>query len=230
MTVITISRQLGCGGDEIAARICHMLGYRYLDKEMIAQVIKDEGLLEGEVTDFSEEHYRAAGFLERLLRPGPYIVAHVPAAIRDERGMEMQGIKQLDEPRFIRLIRAVIHSAYNHGNVVIMGRGGQAILQELPGVLHVRLEMALGKRIGRIRERTGMSIDEAQHLALRHDRNSARYLERLFGVDWDDPLLYHLIINTGKWHTEAVAQMIVQAAKQLEAGEPVAPAKAEATV
>jgi CMP/dCMP kinase len=230
VTVITISRQLGCGGEEIATQICQILGYRYLDKEMIAQVIKDEGLSESEVTDFSEEHYRTAGFLERLLRPGPYIVAHVPAAIRDERGTEMQGIKQLDEPRFIRLIRAVIHGAYNRGNVVIMGRGGQAILQELPGVLHVRLEMALGKRIGRIRERTGKSIDEVQQLALHYDRNSARYLERLFGVNWDDPLLYHLIINTGKWQTEAVAQIIVQAAKQLEAGVPASQVKGEAAV
>ena len=216
MAVITMSRQFGCGCEQIAARVCEILGYDYFDKSVIAQVVKGLKLSDSEVVDFAEEHYQATGFLARLLRPGPYVVAQVPIAIRDESGGETQSVKQLDEVRFIKLIRAVIHAAYKRGNVVIMGRGGQAILQELPGVLHVRLEMPLGRRIGRIRERTGLSIDEAQQIVLRHDRTSAQYLENLFGVRWDNPTLYHLVINTGKWETEAAAQIIVQAVHQLE--------------
>ncbi len=216
MAVITISRQFGCGGDEIANLVCQELGYRYFNKEMIAQVVKESALSDSEVVDFSEEHYRTAGFLERLLRPGPYIVAEVPTAARDESGLETSSLKQLDEIRFLKLIRTVIHTAYNEGNVVIMGRGGQALLQALPGVLHVRLEMPLGKRIGRIRARSGLSIDEAQQMAMRRDRASALYLERLFGVRWNDPELYHLILNTAKWTTEAATQVIVQATQQVE--------------
>lgn len=58
MAVITISRPYGSGGDEIAVRVCEMLGYRYFDKRWMAQVAPEVGLNEGEIVDFSEDQHR----------------------------------------------------------------------------------------------------------------------------------------------------------------------------
>src|SRR3989337_1001608 len=66
MTTITISRQYGSGGDEIANRVCDILSYRRFDKRMLVQAAVQSGLSEQEVIDYSEEDYKVRGFLERL--------------------------------------------------------------------------------------------------------------------------------------------------------------------
>lgn len=221
MAVITISRQYGSGGREIATRVCELLGYRYLDKLLITQVASEVGLSGKELADFSEEHGKVRNFLGRLLRPSPHDFMRVSVRSRDASGAEILTVKHLDETRCASLVRSAIHKAYQHGDVVIVGRGGQAILQKMRGVLHVRLEALMGNRILRIQEGEGVNAEEARHLAIQQDQASAQYLKRLFGIRWDDPTLYHLLINTGKWELETAAQIIVQAVGQLPA-EPVA--------
>ena len=66
MAVITISRQYGSGGDEIATRLWNVLGYRYFDKRLMAQVATEAGLSPTEVVDSSEDNYEARSLLERL--------------------------------------------------------------------------------------------------------------------------------------------------------------------
>ena len=67
MTVITISRQTGSSGDQIAARVCELLGYRLFDKDMMVQVAADVGLSEGEVIDVSEANFQSRTIFNRLL-------------------------------------------------------------------------------------------------------------------------------------------------------------------
>src|SRR5688572_12664634 len=99
MTVITISRQYGSGGDVIAARTCEMLGYRYFDKRLMADVALDVGLSPTEIVDFSEDNYRVRGFLERLLGGGrnPRVVAQVGRWTEDTRGARIKESAELDE-------------------------------------------------------------------------------------------------------------------------------------
>jgi len=217
MAVITVSRQFGSGAEEIAGRVCELLDYRYLDKALTSQVAAEVGLTENEAIDFSEEHYKLQGILERIFRPGPYIVAQLPVWKYDETGLETFSLKKLDGPSFKNLIRSVILAAYGRGNVVILGRGGQILLQNRPDVLHVRIEAPISERMRRIRERTGLSVEASEQLANERDKQSARYLNQLFGVRWDDPLLYHLVLNTGKWSLEDGAQLIVSAVRRLQA-------------
>jgi cytidylate kinase len=218
MGVITISRQWGSGAEEIAVRVCELLNYRYLDKYLITQVATELGLTEHEMIDFSTEHYTGKSFLERLLRPGPYVVAELPVWTQDETGAETLGVKKLDEVRFVNFVRRVLLAAYHQGDVVIMGRGGQAVLQDSPEVLHVRIEAPMGARLRRIQEREGIiDVEKAYQLAVERDRKTAQYLGQLFGVRGDDPFLYHLLLNTDKWETEAAAQVIVAALQQLVA-------------
>ena len=70
MTVITISRQYGSGGDEVALRVCEMLEYRYFDKMLMRQVASEVGFSAGEIVDFSEDNYKVRSFLDRLFGSG----------------------------------------------------------------------------------------------------------------------------------------------------------------
>ncbi|MFN8455482.1 MAG: cytidylate kinase-like family protein [Anaerolineae bacterium] len=221
MAVITISRQFGSGGKQITRRVCELLGYRYFDKELIAQVATEVGLSEHEAIDFSEEHYKGKRLMDRLLYPAPYTVAHVPTWRQDESGAESFSVTHLDEAKFVNLVRGIILAAYDRGNVVILGRGGQAVLANMLDVLHVRIEAPWDVRVGRVQEREHLAFETARQMVAERDRIVAKYLNDLFKVQPDDPQWYHLILNTGKWSLEAAAQLIVTAVNQLQP-EPVA--------
>ena len=216
MAVVTISRQFGSGGTDIAARVCEKLGYRYLDKVLITQVAAEAGLSGKELVEFSEQRSEVRNFLDRLLRPGPHGVVRVETRSRDETGNETISVEQLDEARCAKLVRSAIHAAYKQDNVVIVGRGGQYTLKNMPGVLHVRVVAPMGNRILRIQGQEKVDAEVARRLAIRHDQATARYLDQLFGVRGDEPELYHLVINTGKWSPEIAAHIALNAVEQLQ--------------
>lgn len=215
MAVITISRQFGSAGTQAASRVCDLLGYRYLDKVLMTQVATEAGLLGKEFVDFSEERSEVRNFLDRLLHPGPHSVARVATRSRDAAGRETLSLEQLDEARCAKLVRGAIHAAYQQGDVVIMGRGGQVTLKEMSGVLHVRIVAPMGSRILRIQSQEGVDAEQARRLAVAHDQATTRYLKQLFGVRGDEPELYHMVINTGKWSPGVAAQIIYNAVEQL---------------
>ncbi len=207
MAVITISRQYGSEGDEIAANICQLLNYQAFDKQLMEQVATEVGLTEGEVVDFSEDQHQVRSFLDRLLgNPTPVMT-------QTRTWSEVKVIAATDS---IPLVQSIIRAAYKHDKVVIVGRGGQAVLRDNPGVLHVRIEAPLETRIQRVQLREGLTYDLARDAVAQRDRAAADYLKRFYGVDWSDPLLYHLIINTGRWNIEAASRLIVNAISQLQ--------------
>ena len=166
MAVITISRQYGSGGNEIATRVSEMLGYRYFDKELMT---------------------RQAG----------------------SGSSPTETVEALDETKSITRVQGIIRAAYEQGNIVIVGRGGQAILKGLPGVLHVRIEAPLGDRIRRVLDQESIGLTEAQKLVINYDRAAADYLSRLYDIDWTDPAHYDLVINTRQLDVEGAAHLIV---------------------
>ncbi|HOU12946.1 MAG TPA: cytidylate kinase-like family protein [Anaerolineae bacterium] len=212
MPVITISRQYGSGGDAIARRVCEALGYSYFDKSLIARVASEASISEDEIVDFTEDSYKMRGFVDRLFgRRRSAADAWISSAPQRALPVEM-----LDEARNVNLVKDVILEAHKHDNVIIVGRGGQAILQEQPGVLHVRVVAPLGARVLRVQEQEKCSLDEASARVKRKDEAAAAYLERFFDIDWDNPLLYHLIINTGKWDLEDAKHLILNALTHLK--------------
>lgn len=216
MAVITISRQYGSEGDEIAANLCQILGYQSLDKQLMAKVAAEVGLTEGEVVDFSEDQHKVRGFLDRLLGHQRQIVTQTRSWGEDQHGVRTLDVKEIDVTESITLVQAVIQAAARRNNVVIVGRGGQAVLRNDPGALHVRIEAPLERRIHRVQLREGLAFELAREVVTQRDRAAADYLKRFYGVDWSDALLYHLVINTGRWNIESASRLIVTAVSQLQ--------------
>lgn len=223
MAVITISRQYGSGGDEVAAQVCSLLGYRFFNKGLMSQVAVEVGLSETEIVDFSEDNYKIRGFLERLFNRGSSArsAAEVDIWKTDSLEAEPKQVMELDEARSIALVQSTIQAAYRLGNVVIVGRGGQAVLKDKPDVLHVRIEAPLDTRDQRVSREEKVSLGAAQDIVVNHDRAAAAYLKHFYNLDWADAKLYDLVINTGKLDIETTAQLIVSAVNHLSS--PVAP-------
>lgn len=215
MAVITISRQAGSGGDEIAERVCDLLGYRYFDKQMMIEAAAAASLCEAEVVDFSEDHYKVQDFLSRLLRSRPRTVRQVLVREDAHKPIDTLTAREMDEARCVALIRYAMSSAYKQGDIVIVGRGGQVVLHNKPGVLHVRIIAPLEQRIQRLREQGVSGVSELKLTIADRDRASAEYLKRYFNVSWDDPDLYHLILNTGLLDLDAAAGLMADAVRHL---------------
>lgn len=114
-------------------------------------------------------------------------------------------------------VKQLIRAAYAEGNVVVLGRGGQAVLHDKPDVLHVRLVAPLELRVRRHGERAGLTPEAAREVVLARDRASVDFVKRYYDVDPADPSLYDLIINTGKVTPAIVAEMIIGALAYLPA-------------
>jgi cytidylate kinase len=217
MPVITVSRQIGSGGEEIARQICEALQYRYFDKQLLIEAAAEVGFSRDHVVDYSEDRYEVRNVVSRLFRSGPRPIKTIPVHKSDAAGNVTLTDETIDEAQYVELVKSAILAAYDSGDTVIVGRGGQAILQDKPGVLHVRVVAPTGTRIARLQRLSGMTVEEAEQRIARQDRATSEYLGRFFGVRWNDSTLYHLVINTGKFSTEGAVQLIVDAVVQLRA-------------
>jgi cytidylate kinase len=203
MPVITISRQYGSRGREIAHLLCDRLGYRYFDKDLMAQLGAEMGLPPDQLVDRPEDKHQAQSLVDRLFSRmiNPF---GDPAQMAFPAVLEAR--QQISVETFQRLIRA----AYERGQVVVMGRGGQAVLQDAPDVLHVRVVAPIEMRIQRVQEVAGVTAGEARRRLDERDAASADYVQRFYGVDPTDPTLYDLTINMRKATPEAAAALIVK--------------------
>jgi len=82
------------------------------------------------------------------------------------------------------------------GSAVIVGRAANIVTRKLPDVLHVRLAGSLEVRVRRLSENRGMTRKTALDFIKREDVGRRRYVKKYFGENIDDPLLYHLVLNT----------------------------------
>jgi cytidylate kinase len=138
----------------------------------------------------------------------------------DSSRAAFQESEEPDEAKRIALIEAVIRVAYQHGNIVILGRGGQAILKDKPDVLHVRIVAPLDARAQRLHEQENFSLGGAQDIVIKRDQASAEYLKRFYDLDWADPVLYDLVIDTTKLGLEGATQLIIAAVEYLPVPTP----------
>jgi len=189
MSVITISRQLGSLGTEVAQNVAHELSYQYVDKEKIGKALADFGLPQIAIDKLDEK------------KP-PFWDAWV-----------------IERKRFSHYIRMVVYDFAQKNNVVIVGRGGQVFLRDLPGVLHVRIIAPFEVRMRRIMEQEAIDEKEAARVLRRNDRDSAGFIRAFFDEDWDDPGLYDLLLNTQKISAGTTSKLIVESNQSPEIKE-----------
>jgi|YelNatPaOPRAMG01_1025707.scaffolds.fasta_scaffold76627_2 cytidylate kinase len=210
MAIITISRQVGSFGDEIAERISKELNYRYFDKFLMTEIAISSGLSEAEVIDFSEDNYKVKGFFEQLFKRREPLGKITKRSI-DNKGTFTISTQTFDEEGCLLFVQEVIKRLRDWGDVVIVGRGGQIILKDAPNTLHVRIIAPLEKRIENIMKERNMAREEALRFILEKDKSAEEYLRRFYNIDWNNPELYHLVLNTGFLSIDSAVEIIKSA-------------------
>lgn len=189
MAVITISREFGSEGSLIAEKAAQALGYHLADKNTLEKVLSEYGLLE-----FDRMYESIPGFWDRF----------------DAHRMERRTI-------LIQMLNQSIMALARHGNMVIVGRGGFAVLAGLADVLHVRVQAPLPLRISRATELPAIAEPSRAELEVKeNDRIQKAFVESVYGVQWDAVKGFDLVIDTGKIAPDLAATWLVEAVKGLK--------------
>lgn len=209
MAVITISRESGSQGNEITRILCERLGYSYFDKELMAKLAQELGWDSDRIEKGSEQTHHAMTFLDRMLSSfqAPFGSAGASFARAQYTAQETISVAQ---------VKHLILAAYEHGNVVIVGRGSQVVLADKPGVLRVRVVAPLEKRIANWQLREKLSYDDARHLLRERDRAHKDFVETFFDVDLNDSSLYDLVVNTDRMVPDDAADLIIEALEKIQ--------------
>ena len=222
VAVITISREYGSGGGEIGRRVAKILNYDYVDKELIAEVAKRANVPESEVVKLDEKgEDPIIYFLKELFgEDEPQTVFQYPNEHKGDN--ELKKIQKnasksniFDRDKQLKLFESVIESVWKRGNAVIIGRKANIILTDKPDTLRIRVIAPLEKRLKRIMRIEKLSRVDALNLIKESDGQRERYAKQYYDVDWDDPRLYDIVINTGKLTIEGAAYLIAEMAKRL---------------
>ncbi len=202
--IITVSREMGAGGAEVARRVAHELGWRVVDNELVDRVAARSGLPREEVEEREE---RAPGFLERLVRMASRAVPEVFPAAEDVPEPER------DEARLVQCTEAVVAEMAAEGRVVLVGRAAPAVIGQNRDAIHVRVVAPRPDRVAAVAAARAVPEGEAERLVDESDRNRERYHRQHYQRDWRDATNYDFVINTGAVGVDGAVAAIVGRAK-----------------
>ena len=176
MKVITITREYGAGGGEVARQLAATLGWELLDRELLHQAAEIEHVPDAE--------------LERL----------------DEKAISMADRFRLHPPhqKYVHGLTEAARQAAQKGNVVLVGRGARHLLGEMPSAFHLRLVAPQEWRAERMARLEGWSLDKAQARCGEVERIRDLFTRYFFGQTATQPAQYDLVVNTARVPLEDV--------------------------
>lgn len=220
--ILTLSRQFGSGGDAIAARVATALGLTLVDRAHVYKAALAAGVPESLLQMLMHEGRRSlAGEVMDSLggRPGGVSSARVSAA-SPLLGIfaPMMPPATVSPEEADQSVGLIVKDIASRGDVLILGQGAQVWLRGYTGACHVQVVAPRELRAARVAEREGISVAAARRLVRDCDQARSDYLARYHNARWLDPLLYHLVINTGQTSMPAAVSLIVHAAQAIGSG------------
>jgi cytidylate kinase len=204
INIITIEREYGSGGGEIAQLLATQLGWKLWDQKLTEEIARLANCSKAAVEDREERtdplYYR---LFKSFLR-GSY-----------EGSLNAHKLNVVDSESILKITEAVVQHAAKKGNSVIVGRGSQHFLRSRSDTLRVFLYAPREDKVRRIVAR-GKTQDEAEHLVDSVDRERHDFIQKYFRVEWPDRAIYHTMINT-TIGDDAVVHMILDFVKTLDA-------------
>jgi cytidylate kinase len=202
MSIITISRQFGAGGKTLGDRVSRQLHYSFFDDQVIQMVAAEAKVSTSWVESVEKEagstllkfisRFGRKSFLERISPDAGYI----------------------DEEIYVDLLNKIITGIAKEGDAVILGRGSQYILSDFKDARHVLL---IAERVDRIRfmeTHYGLSTQRAKSVVDRQEKRRMSLYRKLGKQDYDQPGLYHLVLNTSRLSLEAACEHICMLAQR----------------
>lgn len=213
--VITIARQVGSLGEEVAAIVAERLGFHLLDYRLVQAAAEEAGVS----TDTVAEAEHKPSFLTRILEA----LARNPSTPATGSWMEpinMASTPLLTSVDYRELVAQVIEEHAARGNVVFLGHGAQFTLADRPDVLRVFITGSPSTRERRVMAGMICSHEQAAEVVSRTDRERQSYFNDYFHADWCSPSIYDLCLNTDHLNPSQAAEIVLAAAEARTAAVP----------
>ncbi|MFZ0687200.1 MAG: cytidylate kinase-like family protein [Terriglobales bacterium] len=202
--IITIEREYGSGGGEIAQLLAKQLGWKLWDQLLTEEIARladcPKSVVEGREERTDPLYYR---LFKSFLR-GSY-----------EGSINAHKLKLVDSECILKFTEQVVQHAAKTGNSVIVGRGSQQFLKNRQDTLRVFLYAPREDKMRRLLAR-GKSAEEAEQLVDTVDRERVDFIQKYFHVEWPDRTVYHAMINTAIGD-QAVVHTVSDLMKTMEA-------------
>jgi hypothetical protein len=206
MPVITIRGQFGSWANEIGELIAQKLKIDYVDREIIAGVAQR---LRRPSTSIEEKEMPPSTLLGRI--------AEAMAKTSYMGDSVFTGIYSplweipLDDDKYLSGLESVVRELAGGRSIVILGRGSQFILKDLPRAFHVLIVAPVEVRVKSVMEKLKLNEEEAGNEIARIDNGNRLFIKRFFKADLYDPINYHMVINTHRLSIEGAASIVVDA-------------------
>ena len=199
MAVITISRQFGAGGKTLGKLVADKLGYTFADDDIIQMVAEAANVSPHWVESVERE---AGGKLSRAISS---MVSKrlVDRILKDERGY-------IDERLYLDYLVVIIAQIAEEGNVVVLGRGSQYILHDHPEAFHILLINDFENRVKFMMDQYDLSESRAVQVVNREEKRRSNLYKKIGKTDYDNPALYHLVLNMGKLDMQKAVQLVLK--------------------
>jgi CMP/dCMP kinase len=181
---LTIEREYGSGGNDIAKLISERLDWKLWDQ-----------LLTSEIARRLECPQRVVEEREEIGDPLHYRLFKAFMRGSFEGSLNAPRLKLADAESIRKITEDLIKDAAQHGNCVIVGRGSAYYLHEYPNVFHVFVYAPLENKVRRLQSR-GKSEKEAIELAQTVDEDRAAFIKQHFGVEWPPRQFFHMMVNS----------------------------------
>jgi cytidylate kinase len=201
--IITVEREYGCGGGEIAQRVAAQLGWKLWDQNLTEEIAR---LARCPKTVVENREERDDPLYYRLFKS--FLRGSFEGSINAHK------LNLVDSESIMRITRRVVEHTAEKGECVIVGRGSQHFLANNPDTLRVFLYAPSDLKVRRLIAR-GKSQKEAQELVATVDRERADYIEKYFHVEWPNRAIYHAMMNTAPGD-DAVVQAILDLKRIVE--------------
>ena len=207
--IVTIERQYGCGGGEIAERLAQRLQWKLWDQALTGEIARlancPKAVVESREERTDPLYYR---LFKSFLR-GSF-----------EGSLNAHKLNLVDSETIMRTTERVVQHVASKGSCVIVGRGAQHFLCARQDTLRLFLFAPREQKVRRVMTR-GKTEAEAEERVDTVDRERADFIQKYFGVEWPNFSLYHAMLNTAVGD-ERVVQAILELMKTFDAGEDAA--------
>jgi len=180
MKLITVSREYGAGGGEVARRLASELGWDLLDHELLHRAAQLEHLPDSELEAVDEQ---AINLADRFRLHPPH-------------------------QRYIHGLVEAAHQAVAQGNAILVGRGSRQLVGEISEAFHLRLVAPRDWRVRRMATIEDLPLEVVAARCLQVDRARERFTKYFFGPTASEPCQYHLVVNTGRVPLDAVVALV----------------------
>lgn len=181
---LTIEREYGSGGNEIAAKIAERLDWKLWDQLLTTEIARRLECPKMHVEEREESRDPVYYRLFKAFLRGSY-----------EGSLNAPRLKLADAESIRKVTEAIVNEAAQHGNCVIVGRGSAYYLHDLPNVFHVFVYAPFEDKVRRLQSR-GKSEAEAIELAETVDKDRAAFIKEHFAVEWPPRQYFHMMVNS----------------------------------